>query len=211
MARGGPTRRDGYTEPRGEPSNTGLPTRNTTLPGVTLRPVAEADLEFLYRVYAASRSDEMALLVDWSEEEVEQFLRFQFEAQHRHYQTHYPNARYDVIVREGEDAGRLYVQPMANEIRVMDIALLPEHRGQGIGRALMQEVLDEAASSQRFVSLHVEGNNPAKRLYERMGFTVVGEVSFYELMHWIPAGLTPRYEAGFSPSGAAHSQVKTAS
>jgi hypothetical protein len=90
-----------------------------------LRAFAPHDLEFLYRVYAASRDAEMALLADWSEARKEEFLRFQFEAQHRHYQEHYPDARYDVIVLEGDDVGRLYVARMRNEIRLMDIALLP--------------------------------------------------------------------------------------
>lgn len=175
------------------------PARATTLSGVTLRPCGAADLEFLYRVYAASRAAEMALLADWSAAQVEAFLRFQFQAQHRHYQTHYPSARYEVIVRDGENAGRLYVQPMENEIRVMDIALLPQHRGQGIGGALMREVLDEAARTRRFVSLHVEADNPAKRLYERMGFAVAGEASFYKLMRWIPPGLTPAFEPADVP------------
>ena len=135
----------------------------------------------------------MALLVDWSDEQKTDFLRFQFEAQHVHYHEVYPDARYDVIVRGGEAVGRLYVQPMSHEIRIMDIALLPEHRNRGIGGALVREVLDEAAATQRFVSLHVEANNPARGLYQRMGFRDAGDVGVYVLMHWIPAGLTPVY------------------
>ena len=165
--------------------------RTTTVPDIVLRPAGDGDLEFLYRVYAASRADEMAMVVDWDEKQKEAFLRQQFDAQHRHYHAHYPDARYEIIVRDGEDIGRLYVEPMVNEIRVMDIALLAEHRGRGIGGALMREVLDEAAASDRFVSLHVEEHNPARGLYQRLGFTDAGEVTFYKLMHWLPAGLTP--------------------
>jgi len=162
--------------------------------GVVLRPIEDDDLEYLFRVYASSRAQEMSLLVQWSDIEKEIFLRDQFRLQHRHYQTHYPNARYDVIERDGEPIGRFYVERMKNEIRVMDIALLPAHRNQGLGRALMREVLDEAARERKFVSLHVEDRNPAKRLYERMGFTEAGDVSFYKLMRWIPNGLTPTFE-----------------
>ena len=74
---------------------------------------------------------------------------------------------------------------MKNEIRVMDITLLPEYRDRGIGRALMKDVLRKAARVRKFVSLHVEDSNPAKRLYERMGFVEVGEVSFHKLLHWV--------------------------
>jgi len=166
-------------------------TRDTAYPGVTLRPSQEGDRELLYRVYAASRAEEMALVVGWSDAQKEEFLRFQFTAQDTYYRTHYPDARYDVIVRDGVAVGRFYIERMTHEIRLMDIALLPDYRNQGIGSALVREVLEEAAREGKFVSLHVEEASPAKRLYGRMGFVEAGEVSFYKLMHWIPAGLTP--------------------
>jgi ribosomal protein S18 acetylase RimI-like enzyme len=162
---------------------------------VTLRPCSAEDAEFLYRVYASSREREMSLLVDWNDVQKELFLRDQFRLQHHHYQTNYPDARYDIIEKNGEAIGRFYVARMRNEIRIMDIALLAEHRGQGVGRALLEDLLREATGARKFVSLHVEADNPAKRLYERMGFFVAGEVSFYELMHWIPPGLNPKFEA----------------
>lgn len=164
---------------------------STVSPAVTLRPCRPADLEFLYTVYAGSRADEMALVTDWTEAQKDAFLRFQFQAQHTHYQTSYPDARYDVIVRDGEDIGRLYVARTAHEIRIVDIALLPAYRNQGIGRALVQAVLDEAERAGKIVSIHVEVHNPAKRLYERLGFTVAGEVGVYRLMQWVRPGLIP--------------------
>ena len=114
-----------------------------------------------------------------------------FEAHHRHYHDNYPDARYEIIVRDGEDIGRLYVARMEHEIRLMDITLVTEHRGRGLGRMLVQQLLDEAEQSRKFVSLHVEKANPAKRLYERLGFKLAGGVGIYKLMHWIPAGLAP--------------------
>jgi len=161
---------------------------STAYPGVTLRVMQGHDMEFSYRVYASSRAEEMARLVDWSEARKGEFLRFQFTAQHTHYQTHYPAARYDVIVRDGEDIGRLYVARLHGEIRLMDIALLSEHRNQGIGHALVKELLDEAADDGKPVTLHVEERNPAKRLYERLGFDEVGEETFYKRMCWAPPG-----------------------
>ena len=111
------------------------------------------------------------------------FLRFQFDAQHNHYRQHYPNASYRIVVLDGEDIGRLYLDGGVEEIRLMDISLLRPYRGRGIGRALMQRILDAARSQKQFVSLHVEPDNIAKRLYLSLGFEVVGEISFYQLMH----------------------------
>jgi ribosomal protein S18 acetylase RimI-like enzyme len=70
------------------------------------------------------------------------------------------------------------------EIRLVDIALLPEHRGRGIGGALLRGLLDEGAVSGRRVSMHVERSNPALRLYERLGFERVKDDGIYWLMEW---------------------------
>ena len=174
-------------------------TRSTSLPGISLRPYEEHDLEFLASVYATSRSAEMALVKGWSEPQKQEFLNFQFWAQHKHYQEHYANARYDIIVKDGVDIGRFYVEPMPNEILVIDITLLPEFRRHGIGGALMRELLGEAVRTDRFVSLHVEEYNPGRRLYERLGFQVVGDVSFYKLMHWLPPGRKPADAGSVTP------------
>ena len=89
------------------------------------------------------------------------------------------------------EIGRLYVDRWADEICLMDIALLPEFRNRGIGGALMRDLLAEAEREGKLLSCHVEEANPAKRLYERLGFVVAGEHTFYKLMHWRP-GQAPR-------------------
>ena len=166
-------------------------TRSIAYPGVILRPAGDRDHPFLYQVYVATRAEEMGLLTGWSAAQKEELLHVQFQAQCRYYRSSYPNARYDVIVKDGEAIGRLYVARMPREIRIIDIALLPQHRNRGIGTALVGDILDEAARVTKFVSLQVEAANPAKRLYDRMGFVVAGEVSIYQLLYWIPASLTP--------------------
>jgi GNAT superfamily N-acetyltransferase len=153
---------------------------------VRLRPVTEADLPFLRRVYAESRAEEMALVTHWSDDQKAEFLRLQFEAQHAHYTRHYPDARFEVIALRGEDVGRLYVARLPEEIRLMDIALLARHRGAGIGGALLRALLDEARRDGLPVSLHVEDNNPARRLYARLGFVRTGEEGIYARMRWSP-------------------------
>jgi ribosomal protein S18 acetylase RimI-like enzyme len=161
---------------------------------ITLRPETDDDLDLLRRVYAASRDREMALLISWSAAQKEEFLAQQFQAQRQHYRTHYPGASFDVIERDGAPIGRLYVARLEDEIRLMDIALLPEFRNRGIGRELCEALLAEAREQGLVVSLHVEDDNPAKRLYERLGFREVAEVTFYRLMHWVPPGLEGRSE-----------------
>ena len=148
---------------------------------VTLRPRSSSDDDFLRRVYASTREEELAQ-VPWSDGEREAFLRHQFDAQDRHYLEHYSGASFDVVERDGVPVGRLYVARWADEIRIMELALLPEQRGAGIGTQLVRAILDEAARSGKRTSVHVEQHNPARRLYERLGFVPVAERGVYLLL-----------------------------
>ena len=120
-------------------------------------------------MYASTREEETQL-VPWSEDQKRQFLEFQFQAQHTHYQQHFPDASYDLILLDGQPAGRLYVDRNSDEIRILDIALLPEYRGQGIGTRVLNEIREEAAAARLPIRIHVEQNNPALNLYKRLGF-----------------------------------------
>ena len=175
-----------------------------TDPAFSLRRETDGDLEFLKILYAASREREMERLVDWSLDQKRDFLDQQFNAQRFHYLKHYPDARFDIIERCGQAIGRLYVAELSQEIRLMDISLLPAARNSGIGSKICSEIMSRAADLGKIVSLHVEEDNPAKRLYERLGFIEAGEVGFYKLMHWCPQGLT-------HISGELSAQLNTAS
>lgn len=153
---------------------------------VALRPRSEADGAFLLAVYSSTRAEELAR-TGWDAAQKEGFLRMQFEAQRRCYDGDYPGAEFHIILMEGQSAGRLYVHRREAEIRVMDIALLPEFRGKGIGTGLLRELLDEAGRTGRRVSIHVEVFNPALRLYERLGFHRVTSDGVYFLMEWRPS------------------------
>ena len=146
-----------------------------------LRPARADDRDFLLRLYASTREEELRL-VDWSDEQKAAFVQQQFEAQDAYYREHYDPATFDVIEVDGEAAGRLYVARWEDEIRIIDIALVPEYRGRGIGTRLLRDLLDEAAASGKRLSIHVELNNPARRLYERLGFGPVEERGVYLLM-----------------------------
>lgn len=159
--------------------------RTTAPPGLSLRRVADTDLPFLAELYASTRREEVAQ-VPWSEEQREAFLRWQFDSQHRHYRQYYPDCELLVVERQGERIGRLYVDRWQDQIRLVDISLLPEHRGHGLGTAILRRVLDEGRERGLPVTIHVEYNNPAMRLYRRLGFRILDDEGIYHLMEWRP-------------------------
>lgn len=139
---------------------------------VTLRPVAADDDEFLVKVYASTRAEELAR-VPWSEAQRAAFVRMQFDAQQLHYRTHNPTATHDIILLDERPAGRLYVARRGNEVRILDITLLPEHRGTGAGTFIIRELMDEAARVGLPLNIYVESYNRSRRLFERLGFAKV--------------------------------------
>lgn len=152
-------------------------------PSIFLRPIEPADEDFLRRLYASTRTAELSQ-VPWSETQKEQFLRMQFDAQAQHYRTHYAGASFDVIVRGEQRLGRLYVHRQPHDIRIVDITLAPEHRNQGLGEALLRALMAEAGAAGSRLSIHVEIFNPARALYERLGFREAADRGVYKLMEW---------------------------
>jgi GNAT superfamily N-acetyltransferase len=126
----------------------------------------------------------------WSDLEKAAFCRGQFNAQTAHYRENYPGASLQIIERDGEPIGRLYVMRWEREIRIMDIALLPEHRGAGIGTKLLRELQKEAAAAGKPLTIHVERFNPALQLYQRLGFREIEDKGVYLLMRWSACGMT---------------------
>jgi GNAT superfamily N-acetyltransferase len=155
------------------------------LDGVELRPSRETDREFLVALYASTRSDELAA-TSWTPDERDAFVRMQFDLQDRHYRSAYPHAEHSLIVGGGRPIGRVIVNRGAREIRVVDISLMPEHRGHGIGSALLRRVLAEATVAGLPVGLSVQAANPARHLYERLGFAVTDASNFYLSLEWRP-------------------------
>lgn len=145
---------------------------------MTLRAVTPDDREFLCAVYRSTREAELAL-VPWDEAAKAAFARQQFDAQDRWWSEQRPDAVRSIVLIDGLPAGRLYVDRTDDEIRVVDITLLPEYRGQGVGESLLVPILDEGDRTGRPVTIHVERHNPALRLYERLGFTVADDLGVY--------------------------------
>ncbi len=149
----------------------------------TLRPATPADEPFEFVVYASTRAEELAV-TGWDESQKHAFLSMQFRAQSVHYATHFPDATRDVIVVDGKLAGRLIVERAADHILIVDVALVPEFRGQGVGGSYVRLVQKEAASAALPVVIHVEKNNPALRLYNRLGFRAVSDLGIYLELKW---------------------------
>jgi GNAT superfamily N-acetyltransferase len=149
---------------------------------VALRSVDRAaDAELLLAVYASTREEELAV-VAWTPAEKDAFLRMQFDAQDRFWREQRPDGIFDVILVDGEPAGRLYVDRRPEEIRIVDIALLPDHRAMGVGTLLIRRILDEGIASGRRVTIHIERGNRARALYDRLGFRHIDTTGVYDLL-----------------------------
>ncbi|HET7436284.1 MAG TPA: GNAT family N-acetyltransferase, partial [Thermoanaerobaculia bacterium] len=132
---------------------------------------------------SSTREEEMKR-VPWSEADKIAFLAHQFHAQSEHYAIVYENAEFLIISKDGVDIGRMYIDRQPDEIHLVDIALLPEYRGQGIGGKLVQQVLEEGRATGKKVTIYVENFNPARHLYDRLGFRHVDDNGIYHLMEW---------------------------
>jgi GNAT superfamily N-acetyltransferase len=151
---------------------------------VTLRPAQSDDEDFIFTLYAASRHDEMTAW-GWNEAQQETFLRMQFNGRQQHYRTQFPDADHKIILLDGAPIGQMVVVRLDSAFRLADIVLLPPYRGCGYGAALIRDLLDEARQAGKSVQLFVERFNPAIRLYERLGFSIVGDIGSHLSMEWV--------------------------
>ena len=156
-----------------------------------LRPVEPGDELVLLKIYASTREEEMAL-VPWSDDERRTFLEGQFNAQQSHYSQKYPLAEHDMIMRDGVAVGRLYVARLNDEIRIVDITLMPEYRGSGVGSQLLAQLIKEADATGKPLRIYVESFNRSLGLFERLGFARTAEHGIHLLMEKLPgAGPQP--------------------
>ena len=153
---------------------------------IALRTVTDEDEPFLRRVYASTREAEMAI-VRWTDDQKAVFLDMQYRAQRISYRADYPESEHSVIERDGEPVGRIWVDRNDEEIRLIDIAILPDHRGQGIGSALLSRLL-ESARQARVPLRHavLKTNTNALRFYQRLGFRVYDDIATHVFMEWAP-------------------------
>jgi ribosomal protein S18 acetylase RimI-like enzyme len=150
-----------------------------------LRPFTEEDQEFLFRLYASTREGEIASF-GWDAEQQEMFLRMQFNARQRWYETAYSGADHQLILDQNQPVGRILVLAEDEANLLVDIALLSEYRGRGIGTQLLRDLIAKSERQGRAVRLQVLKSNPARRLYERLGFVQTGEDDMYYQMKTLP-------------------------
>jgi RimJ/RimL family protein N-acetyltransferase len=156
-------------------------------PVLHLRTITIDDQETLCQIYSGTRTEELAQLTDWTAGQKEAFLRSQFMAQHTYYQNNYEGANFWVIESRAKIIGRLYLHTHyeAASMRIIDIALLPEWRNNGIGTQILLDVMESAGIMNRPLTIHVESFNRAMRLYKKLGFVLISRTNgVYHLLEW---------------------------
>jgi ribosomal protein S18 acetylase RimI-like enzyme len=139
-------------------------------------------------VYGSTREEELAM-TNWTEWQRMAFLQMQLNAQHSHYREHHPDAEYQVIILDDVQIGRLYIARKQNEIRILDVTLLPEFRNRGTGTSMLNDLIAEAEETQKTLTIYVESFNRSLGLFKRLGFSKIGEHGYSHLMEWRPDGL----------------------
>ena len=157
---------------------------------ISLRAYRPDDQDFLFQLYSGTRMHEIAGF-GWPPAQQEAFLRMQFNAQQRWYDSAYAGAEQQIVERDGQPIGRLLVLwenalQEKDSALLVDISLLAEHRGQGIGGRLVNDLIEKCSRRGIMLKLQVLQTNPALRLYERLGFVRTGEDQMYIQMERRP-------------------------
>jgi ribosomal protein S18 acetylase RimI-like enzyme len=175
----------GYTAARGESRNVmsdSLPTpvsvRPNANPAFSLRAAGAEDREFLLRLYASTREEEMAAW-GWNAAQREAFVQMQFTARERSYEALHPGAERQIVLLGNDPVGAMIVLREPAGMRLVDIAMLPDQRNRGLGASLIGGLIAEAARAGAPLKLSVLRGNKAARLYERLGFARTGEDEMY--------------------------------
>lgn len=146
---------------------------------ITIRKAENDDVPFFEKLYIATRRDEFASL-GWDENQLEMLLKMQFNAQTQGYRMQFPDLENFVIEADGKAVGRLITN---REVRLIDIAVLPESRNLGIGSFVLNHLIEQAEDEKKAVILQVLKTNVAAfRLYQRFGFQTIGEDDLYLTM-----------------------------
>lgn len=159
---------------------------------VTWRPVVPDDDALLLRLYTQTRAAELAS-VPWSDDQKAAFVRQQFEAQRADYRSRFPASEHFVLCELGEPVGRVWIDRRSDEIRLLDIIVDERRQGRGIGRAVLESLIDEATSAGAALRHSVlTANEGALRFYRRLGFVEIDDLEMYVLMEWRPSGAISR-------------------
>jgi len=154
---------------------------------ITFRKQLESDFPFLKKLYRTTREFELSH-TNWDENQKESFSDSQFDAQYSHYSSSYDNIEFKIILHNDKPIGRLYLWETEHQIRIVDIALMPESTGKGIGTKILNSLIQQSEQSGKKLNIHVEYFNPALRLYKRLGFEKTDDTGMYFFMERYPTG-----------------------
>ena len=129
---------------------------------ISLRPATAEDEPFLRQLFNSTRPDLLLLPLEMAGP----LIDMQYRAQRMHYEKGFPNAEEMIVVRDEAPVGRMITWDGGDDLHLVDISLLPEFRGRGIGTSLLSSLIAKG----RPVTLMVRADNPAHRLYRRLGF-----------------------------------------
>ena len=152
---------------------------------INFRKVSNSDFTFLKALYRSTREEEIES-TGWDEDQKNKFIEFQFNAQHAQYLYSFKGADFLIITLNGKDIGRLYVWRTESQIKIIDISLLKKYRGKAIGTRILTELIEESNKTGKKLNLHVDPQNPALKLYERLGFKKTEDKGVYFFMERMP-------------------------
>lgn len=169
-----------------------------------LRPVDPDDEPFLRGLRAQVDAERLGLQY-WSPESEDlarKIVDLQFRAHSAHYKTIKSNwdTKDCIIELDGVPVGRFVVTQDPKVVHLADIAVDRQHRGKGIGQAVIDATKAECVQSKRFLRLHVDPTNPALQFYLQLGFRMIEQHPTYLLMEWVPSSLMGKTMV-FSPTG----------
>jgi GNAT superfamily N-acetyltransferase len=173
---------------------------------ITLRDALPADRAFLLALYTSTRADEFAQL-GWPVEMERSFMQMQFEAQRGDYERRHPGAPCQIIELRRCPIGRLWVAQDGRCLTVLDITLIAQLRGHGIGTDCLLRVQRRAAAARLDVELQAVLGDPARHLYERLGFRSIGDNGVRQAMVWTPSAEAPSVRPTHTPEEIHHEQA----
>ena len=150
---------------------------------ISLRTVTPEDHDFLLELYKSSRGDDLRGL-GWEEDRLNEFLAMQYESYRNFLKNDHPDMQDQIVLLAGDRVGRFAVEQRPDEIRLVDVALLPAHRNRGTGTLLIQDLQQQAATAKRRLRLQVIRFNRAVGLFERLGFMRTSETGTHLQMEW---------------------------
>ncbi|MCH4897935.1 GNAT family N-acetyltransferase [Pseudomonas sp. CH235] len=160
-------------------------TDNLAAGGLVVRPSRASDGPFLHSLYQSARPD--LQWIDGEQEQVQQIVAQQFQVQEQGMGENHPNAMHYIVEKLGTAIGALSTDFGVNEIRVLYLAFIPQARGKGYGRTVLQGVQKAAQQVRCPVATVVWANNPhARQHYLALGFAVEERNPAAERLVWYP-------------------------